>query len=280
MVFRVVPNAIRSIADLGLPDVVRELAERERGIVLVTGTTGCGKSTTLAAMIEHVNNTACKHIITVEDPIEYLHGDRLCAIDQREVGSDTESFEVALRRVLRQDPDVILIGEMRDETNGARRRRDRAPSALDSAFAGRTRDDQPDSRLLPARPAVAGATDARRHDQGHPLPTARAKGRRGRSVAIAEILTMTGRAHDMILDPDRTGQLTEVIEQGEYYGMQTFDQALYRTIEAGQVTLEDALRHATRPPARPQAARRLQGHGHTTMEDLEQPASPAASVIV
>jgi len=116
MVFRVVPYAIRSLSDLGMPDVVRELAEEERGIILVAGTTGCGKSTTLAAIIEHINETAFKHIVTVEDPIEYLHSDKRSAIDQREVGSDTDSFETALRRVMRQDPDVILIGEMRDET--------------------------------------------------------------------------------------------------------------------------------------------------------------------
>ena len=116
IVFRVVPYAIRSLSDLGLPDVVGKLAEEERGIILVTGTTGSGKSTTLAAMIEHINETAFKHIVTIEDPIEYLHNDRMSAIDQREVGSDTDSFESALRRVMRQDPDVILIGEMRDET--------------------------------------------------------------------------------------------------------------------------------------------------------------------
>jgi twitching motility protein PilT len=96
--------------------VIRTLAEEERGVILVTGTTGCGKSTTLAAMIEHINETAFKHIVTIEDPIEYLHSDRKSAIDQREVGTDTDSFEAALRRVMRQDPDVILIGEMRDET--------------------------------------------------------------------------------------------------------------------------------------------------------------------
>jgi twitching motility protein PilT len=116
IVFRLVPYAIRSLSELGLPDVIGKLADEERGVILVTGTTGCGKSTTLAAMIEHINETAFKHIVTIEDPIEYLHHDKKSAIDQREVGSDTDSFESALRRVMRQDPDVILIGEMRDET--------------------------------------------------------------------------------------------------------------------------------------------------------------------
>ncbi len=115
IVCRAIPFSIRTIAELGLPDVVRDLAEEPRGIVLLTGTTGSGKSTTLAAMIDHINATRSRHIVTLEDPIEYLHRDRLSIINQREVGSDTESFARAMRRVLRQDPDVILIGEMRDE---------------------------------------------------------------------------------------------------------------------------------------------------------------------
>jgi twitching motility protein PilT len=106
---------VTTIAELGLPDAVREMAEEPRGIVLVTGTTGSGKSTTLAAMVDHVNTTAARHIVTIEDPIEFLHADKRSVINQREVGSDTGSFDRALRRVLRQDPDIILIGEMRDE---------------------------------------------------------------------------------------------------------------------------------------------------------------------
>src|ERR1044072_2502227 len=112
---RAIPLAVRTIDDLGLPEVMRELAEAPRGIILLTGTTGSGKSTTLAAMIDHINSTRARHIITLEDPIEYLHGDKESIINQREVGSDTKGFGSALRRVLLQDPDVILIGEMRDE---------------------------------------------------------------------------------------------------------------------------------------------------------------------
>ncbi len=115
IVCRAIPFGIRSIDDLGLPEVVRSLAEEPRGIILVTGTTGSGKSTTLAAMIDHINSTRARHIVTLEDPIEYLHRDKRSIINQREVGSDTKSFGRAMRRVLRQDPDVILIGEMRDE---------------------------------------------------------------------------------------------------------------------------------------------------------------------
>jgi len=115
IVCRAIPFEIRSVEDLGLPAVVTRLAEEQRGIVLVTGTTGSGKSTTLAAMIDHINRTRTHHIMTLEDPIEYLHEDKGSIVNQREVGSDTESFARAMRRVLRQDPDVILIGEMRDE---------------------------------------------------------------------------------------------------------------------------------------------------------------------
>ncbi|HEX4281676.1 MAG TPA: PilT/PilU family type 4a pilus ATPase, partial [Solirubrobacteraceae bacterium] len=115
MVCRAIPHKISTIEELSLPSVVTELAEEERGIVLLTGTTGSGKSTTLAAIIDHINYTMSKHIVTIEDPIEFLHSDKRSAINQREVGMDTASFKRALRRVLRQDPDVILIGEMRDE---------------------------------------------------------------------------------------------------------------------------------------------------------------------
>src|SRR6202035_261746 len=111
----VIPYAVRTVAELGLPAVVSELAEEERGLILLTGTTGSGKSTTLAAIIDHINSSKSRHVVTIEDPIEYLHTDRNSIINQREVGMDTESFSRAMRRVLRQDPDVILIGEMRDE---------------------------------------------------------------------------------------------------------------------------------------------------------------------
>jgi twitching motility protein PilT len=112
---RAIPFQVRTIDDLGLPEVVRKLADEPRGIILLTGTTGSGKSTTLAAMIDHINSTKARHVVTMEDPIEYLHRDKLSIINQREVGADTESFARAMKRVLRQDPDVILIGEMRDE---------------------------------------------------------------------------------------------------------------------------------------------------------------------
>ena len=133
--------------------------------MLVTGPTGSGKTTTLAAMIDHINETQARHIVTIEDPIEVLHPDKKSIVNQREIGTDTDDFHGALKRVLRQDPDVILIGEMRDpETVWAAlvRRRDRSPRVLDAAHDGRDRDDQPHHRLLPAAPAAAGADVARR----------------------------------------------------------------------------------------------------------------------
>src|SRR5215218_1124472 len=115
IVMRAIPVVIKAVDELGLPEVVTKMAEEERGIILLTGTTGSGKSTTLAAMLDHMNRSMHKHIVTIEDPIEFLHRDRNSIINQREVGADTASFKRALRRVLRQDPDVILVGEMRDE---------------------------------------------------------------------------------------------------------------------------------------------------------------------
>jgi hypothetical protein len=188
LVARAIPHRIRTIEELALPAVIASLAEEQRGIVLVTGTTGSGKSTTLAAMIHHINLTRAANIVTIEDPIEFVHRDLRSVISQREVGVDTVSFKRALRRVLRQDPDVILIGEMRDEETVADRDvggRDRPPGALDDPHDRRARDDQPDARLLPAPPAQPGARDARRHAARRHLaaPRARGRGRTGRRSA-------------------------------------------------------------------------------------------------
>jgi twitching motility protein PilT len=250
MVFRVVPYAIHTLDELGLPEVVRDLACEERGIILVTGTTGCGKSTTLAAMIEHINNTAYKHIVTIEDPIEFLYRDNKAAIDQREVGSDTASFATALRRVLRQDPDVILIGELRDEQT--------VRTAMSAAETGhlvlatvhtvdaaetinRLLDFFPPSEQQHARAMLAGTLRAIISQRL--VPRAGGEGR----IAMAEVMTMTGRVHDMILNPERTVDLNDVIAEGDYYGMQTFDQALFKALRAGQISMDDARRFASRP---------------------------------
>jgi twitching motility protein PilT len=276
-----VPYAIRTIEQLGLPDVIRKLAEEQRGLILINGTTGSGKSTTLAAMIEHINDLQYKHIVTIEDPIEYLHRDKRSAIDQREVGSDTASFATALRRVMRQDPDVILIGEMRDEIT-VRTALAAAETghlvlstvhALDAAETiNRILDFFPAAQHQQARAMLAGTLKGIISQRL--VPRADGDGR----IAITEILTMTGRVHDLILDRERTGELGDVIEQGAYYGMQTFDQALYHAVQSGDVALDDAMLHATRPHDL-KLLLDTQGHVHTTMADVmatveEAPPAP------
>jgi twitching motility protein PilT len=271
MVCRAIPHKISTIEELALPDVIRELAEEERGIVLLTGTTGSGKSTTLAAMIDHMNNTMSKHIVTIEDPIEFVHSDRRSAINQREVGMDTASFKRALRRVLRQDPDVILVGEMRDEET--------VQTALSAAETGhlvlstihtvdatesinRMLDFFPPHQHGQARSMIAGTVKGVISQRLVP-------GADGGRVAVCEILRMTGRVRDMIMDPAQTGQLVEVITSGAYYGMQTFDQALFGHVKAGRVTFEDAMRVASSPHDF-KLLMQADGRRGTTMEDVAQ----------
>jgi twitching motility protein PilT len=249
LVARAIPHRIRTIEELALPAVIASLAEEQRGIVLVTGTTGSGKSTTLAAMIHHINLTRASHIVTIEDPIEFVHSDLRSVISQREVGVDTASFKRALRRVLRQDPDVILIGEMRDEETVA--------TAISAAETGHLvlstihTIDAPESinRMLDFFPP-------HQHSQVRSMLAGTLRGvisqrlvpaAEGGRVAVCEVLRMTGRARDMILDPTQTGALQAVVAEGGYYGMQTFDQALYAHVVAGRVTVEDAVMVASSP---------------------------------
>src|SRR3954453_432944 len=250
VVMRAIPMNIKSVDELNLPSVISRLAEEERGIILLTGTTGSGKSTTLAAMIDHMNRTMQKHIVTIEDPIEFLHRDRKSILNQREVGQDTASFKRALRRVLRQDPDVILVGEMRDEET--------VHTALSAAETGhlvlstlhtvdapesinRIIDFFPPHQQQQARAMIAGTLKGIVSQRLVRTPDG--KGR----VAVCEIMVMTGRVHDMILDPKQTGMLGEVVSEGGYYGMQTFDQHLLEHLAAGRVTMDDAVRVASSP---------------------------------
>jgi twitching motility protein PilT len=269
MACRAIPHHISTIEELALPSVVRDLAEEERGIVLLTGTTGSGKSTTLAAMIDHMNNTMSKHIVTIEDPIEFVHKDKRSVINQREVGMDTASFKRALRRVLRQDPDVILVGEMRDEET--------VQTALSAAETGhlvlstihtvdatesinRMLDFFPPHQHGQARSMIAGTVKGVISQRLVP-------GADGGRVAVCEILRMTGRVRDMIIDPAQTGKLVEVITTGGYYGMQTFDQALFGHVKAGRVTFEDAMHVATSPHDF-KLLMQADGRRGTTMEDV------------
>ncbi len=200
-------------------------------------------------MIHHINLTRPAHIVTIEDPIEFIHSDLRSVISQREVGVDTASFKRALRRVLRQDPDVILIGEMRDEETVA--------TAISAAETGhlvlstihtidatesinRMLDFFPPHQHTQVRSMLAGTL--RGVISQRLVPAAE-----GGRVAVCEVLRMTGRARDMILDPNQTGALPTVVAEGGYYGMQTFDQALYAHVVAGRVTVEDAVMVASSP---------------------------------
>ena len=278
LVARAIPNRIPTIEQLALPSVIATLAAEERGIVLVTGTTGSGKSTTLAAMIHHINVNRAAHVVTIEDPIEFVHTDLRSMISQREVGTDTASFQRALRRVLRQDPDVILIGEMRDEET--------VQTALSAAETG---------HLVLSTIHTVDATesinrmldffDPHHHQQVRSMLAGTLKGvisqrlvpaAAGGRVAACEILRMTGRVRDMILDPAQTGALNTVIAEGSYYGMQTFDQALYQHVVTGRITVEAALGIATSPHDF-KLLLAAQGRRGTTMADVPTAPPDAAA---
>jgi twitching motility protein PilT len=281
VVIRAIPVSIQTIDQLRLPPVIRELAEEERGIVLLTGTTGSGKSTTLAAMIDHINATRRRHIVTVEDPLEFLHEDKQSIINQREVGMDTGSFKRALRRVLRQDPDVILIGEMRDEET--------VHTALSAAETGhlvfstvhtvdaaetvnRLIDFFPPHMHNQVRAMIAstlkGAVSQRL------VPTVDGSGR----VACCEVLRMTGRVRDMIMNPGETGKLPEVIAEGSFYGMQTFDQHLFEHLKSGRVEMDTAVQFATSPHDFKLLVA-ADGKRGTTMDDLTDAESRRTSMV-
>jgi twitching motility protein PilT len=251
LVFRVIPTRIPTIDELNLPEVIKKISMEQRGLILVTGTTGSGKSTTLAAMIDLINTTRTEHVMTIEDPIEYLHRDKKSIINQREIGSDTESFSKALRQALRQDPDIILVGEMRDfETIQtslvAAETGHLVLSTLHTIDAAETIN-----RIIAVFPpyqhkqvrmqlaaVLKGIISMRL------MPKADGKGR----VPAVEVLVATATIKDCVLDPDKTKMINDVIEQGTiHYGMQTFDQSLFSLYRAGLITYDEALRRATNP---------------------------------
>ena len=246
---RYIPFGVPRLEDLNVPSVVSQLAREERGIILVTGTTGSGKSTTLASMLDLVNHSESKHIVTIEDPIEYLHRDDKSIINQREVGTDTASFARALRRVLRQDPDIILIGEIRDSES--------AQIALSAAETG---------HLVLSTLHTVDATETvnrmidlfplHEREQVRIMLAGTLKGiigqrlirtKDGGRVPACEIMVTTGRIQDFIVDPAQTGQIQQAIAEGEYYGMQTFDQALLKLVEEDKVEYAEALRVSSSP---------------------------------
>jgi len=251
LVFRAIPFEIKGIDELLLPPALKKLALEERGLVLVTGATGSGKSTTLAALIDYINTNRTAHIVTIEDPIEYLHRDKKSIINQREVGFDTEGFGIALKSALRQDPDVILVGEMRDYET--------IETALLAAETGHlvlstvhTIDaTETINRIVSVFPphqqrqirlqlsAVLKGIVSQRL-----VPRADSKGR----VPAIEVMVSTARTRELIDDKEKTKQLREAIQQGfTAYGMQTFDQSLMGLLKRQLITFEEALRQSSNP---------------------------------
>jgi twitching motility protein PilT len=248
--FRVIPSDVPNFDGLRLPRGVRRLSDYHHGLVLVTGATGAGKTTTLAAIIGHINKMRRQHIVTIEDPIEILHEDKLSMVNQREVRVDTEDFHVALRAAMRQDPDVILVGEMRDHQT--------VNAALAAAETGHfvmstlhTTDAQETiSRIIDFFPpyeqkqvrlSLAGALRGIVCQRLVP----RSDGT-GRCVAV-EICVNTGRVADAIIDPEKTSTITQLIADGGFYGMQTFDHHLMNLIQDGAVSIADAMAVSSNP---------------------------------
>ncbi len=273
IVFRVIPFGVKSIESLCLPKVIESIAMEQRGLVLVTGTTGSGKSTTLAGMIDYINSNRTCHIMTIEDPIEFLIRDRRSIINQREIGVDTQSFANALRAALRQDPDVILVGEMRDfET---------VETAITAAETGHlvmstvhTLDaTETISRIISVFPpyqqkqvrlqlsAILKAVISQRL-----VPRADGKGR----VPALEVMISTARIRECISDKDRTKELHDAIAKGfTTYGMQTFDQSLMHLVKQELVTYEEALNHVSNPDDFALRFRGIASTSDGTWEDFE-----------
>lgn len=274
VVFRVIPYKVFAIDELNLPKVIEKVAMENRGLILVTGTTGSGKSTTLAAMIDYINARRTAHVITIEDPIEFLIRDKRCIINQREVGSDTISFSQALRSALRQDPDVILVGEMRDlET---------IETALTAAETGHlvlstvhTLDaTETINRIVSVFPpyqqkqvrfqlgSVLRAAISQRL-----VPKVDGKGR----VPACEVLVNTSRVRELIENEERTQEIHDAIQQGFVsYGMQTFDQSLMSLLNQKLITYEEALRQSSNPDDFALRVKGISSTSDTSWDDFEK----------
>jgi twitching motility protein PilT len=250
IVMRSIPIEIPSVEDLGLPPIVNRIAAFERGMVLVTGVTGSGKSSTMAAMINWMNRHKRLHVVTLENPIEFLHRDNQCSITQRDIGTDTDSFESGLRSVLRQDPDVILIGEMRDKTT--------IETALKAAETGHlvistlhTKNAvQTISRIIAVfEPTEQEMIRVRLSESLQAVVSQRLVQRNeGGRVAAMEVMLMTATIRDCVRDPERMEEIPDLIEEGRsHYGSQTFDQHLMGLVKSGEVDFEVAKAAANNP---------------------------------
>ena len=276
--FRVIPKHVPSFEDLRMPAGVRAMADEHRGLVLVTGATGSGKTTTLAAIIDHINKTRRQHIVTIEDPIEILHEDQNCIVNQREVGIDTESYLAALRRALRQDPDVILIGELRDAES--------AETALKAAESGhmvfstmhtidaaetlgRMIEFFPGIKQAQIRSILAGVLRG--------IVSQRLLPRKGGGrIAAVEVMANNARIADLIRE-NKTEEIPDAIEEGSFFQMQTFEQALIDLVLAGEIDREVAASAATNQHDFSVAldlALKRQAAGVTRADELPQAAAP------
>jgi twitching motility protein PilT len=286
MVFRTVVTKPQTIPELNLPDLVRRFAEEPRGLVLVAGPTGSGKTTTLAAMVDHINRTTTAHVVTIEDPIEVMHTDIEASISQRELGADTPSFASAMRAALRQDPDVILVGEMRDAQTVA--------TALMAAETGHlvlstlhtTDASETISRIIEFFPpneqrqvrlvlaGVLKGTVCQRL-----IPTADGKSR----IPATEVMVVNGRVQSWIMDPNVREDVQEIIAGGDYYGMNTFDQSILELYASGKIDLRAALAASSNPHDL-SVAMRLRGldagHGAAELRGSEDPARAALHTLV
>jgi twitching motility protein PilT len=282
MVLRVIPTQVKTIADLNLPLVLQRIADERRGMVLVTGTTGSGKSTTLAAMIDHINTHRIEHIMTIEDPIEYLHRDKKSIVNQREVGQDTNNFANALRSALREDPDVILVGEMRDLVT--------IETALLAAETGHMllstlhTLDAPETinRIISMFPPhhqkqvrIQLASVLKAIISMRLIPRTEGKGR----VPAVEILISTPFIQDCIENPEKTKFIKEAVSQGvSQYGMQTFDQSLYFLYSKGMISYDEALKWASNPDEFKLKKIGVQSTKEMSMEEMEKRISDISGV--
>jgi len=280
---RLIPPRVRQIRELNLPPVIERIALERRGLILVTGTTGSGKSTTLASMIDHVNRLQSRHVITVEDPIEYLHQDEVCVITQREIGVDCVTFAAGLRGALRQDPDVILVGEMRDletietailaaETGHLVMSTLHTLDATEtitriiSAFPEHARTQ---ARLILAN-IIKGIISQRL------VPRADGKG----MAPAVEVMVSTGLIKECIMMPDRTHEIRDAIARGyTTYGMQTFDQSLMALWRENLITFEEALAQSTNPDDFALKARGISSTSDSRWEDFDKDGENAEEPI-
>ncbi len=280
---RLIPPRVRQIRELNLPPVIERVALERRGLILVTGTTGSGKSTTLASMIDHVNRLQSRHVITVEDPIEYLHQDEVCVVTQREIGVDCQSFAAGLRGALRQDPDVILVGEMRDletieiailaaETGHLVMSTLHTLDATEtitrviSAFPEHARTQ---ARLILAN-IIKGIVSQRL------VPRADGRG----MVPAVEVMVSTGLIKECIMMPERTHEIRDAIARGyTTYGMQTFDQSLMALWRENLISFEEALAQSTNPDDFALKARGISSTSDSRWEDFDKDGESAEEPI-